>query len=528
MGIPMAIDRTRASLELLLSISRQLVTSLDLGTVLDRVLMLSIDNVGAERGTLIVLDEAQNPVTAAVIYNDVIHEYTIDQLKDTLTRGLAGWVLTHKQAVLVDDTSADERWVHRPDDSVDRSGAKSAICVPLMTRERLVGVLTLVHPTPGYFIPENLALVQAIADLAAMAIRNAQYYESVQIAHNRYYQLFEDSVYPILITSWSGTILEANRQASLSSGYSNEQLLSQNFLSMHTLKEEDGKKYMQLLQKHQTVTYESDLITRSGLKVPVEVHAHKIEFQGVDSLQWILRDIRERKELDSLREDLTATIYHDLRAPLANIISSLDILQRMLPVETTESMQTIFEITHRSTDRMQRLISSLLDINRLENGQPITNRKTADISEIIQDAIDVILPNSQPKMQTITRAIQPALPMVFVDLDMIRRVVINLLENAVKFTPINGLIEIGARMGEGQLLIWVSDSGPGISDEYKETIFQKFTRIKYENAPKGVGLGLAFCRLAVNAHGGNIWVESEEGRGSKFVFTLPVKPEPQF
>jgi two-component system, NtrC family, sensor histidine kinase KinB len=361
--------------------------------------------------------------------------------------------------------------------------------------------------------------------LAAMAIRNAQYYESVQVAHIRYYQLFEDSIYPILITSWKGTILEANRQASLSSGYSNEQLLSQSFLSLHTFNDQDGKNYMRLLQKNQTVTYESELITRNGEKIPIEVHARKIEFQGEDSLQWILRDIRERKELDSLREDLSATIYHDLRAPLANIISSLDILERMLPVETTESMRTIFEITNRSTERMQRLISSLLDINRLENGQAITNRKTADISEIIQEAVDVILPSSQPKMQTISRDIQPGLPTVLVDVDMIRRVVINLLENAVKFTPINGNIEIGAGMRDENLAVWVQDTGPGIPEEYKETIFLKFTRVKHENAPKGVGLGLAFCRLAVTAHGGKIWVESDPGQGSRFIFTLPVKPE---
>jgi signal transduction histidine kinase len=191
-------------------------------------------------------------------------------------------------------------------------------------------------------------------------------------------------------------------------------------------------------------------------------------------------------------------------------------------------MRTIFEITNRSTDRMQRLISSLLDINRLENGQAITNRKTADISEIIQDAVEVILPSSQPKMQTLTRNIQPSLPTVFVDVDMIRRVVINLLENAVKFTPINGSIEIGVGMRNDALAVWVSDSGPGIPEEYKESIFLKFTRIKHENAPKGVGLGLAFCRLAVNAHGGKIWVESDSGNGSRFIFTLPVKPEIQY
>ena len=83
-------------------------------------------------------------------------------------------------------------------------------------------------------------------------------------------------------------------------------------------------------------------------------------------------------------------------------------------------------------------------------------------------------------------------------------------------------------MREEGLAVWIADSGPGIPVEFKDAIFQKFTRIKYENAPKGVGLGLAFCRLAVNAHGGKIWVESESGQGSKFIFTLPVKLEAQF
>jgi signal transduction histidine kinase len=118
--------------------------------------------------------------------------------------------------------------------------------------------------------------------------------------------------------------------------------------------------------------------------------------------------------------------------------------------------------------------------------------------------------------------IESSLPLVWVDADMIRRVVINLLENAVKFSPTDSDVQVGARRLEGQVEVWVQDHGPGIPPENRERIFNKFTRLQGANTPKGLGLGLAFCRLAVQAHGGKIWVESQPEQGSRFVLTLPV------
>jgi signal transduction histidine kinase len=105
---------------------------------------------------------------------------------------------------------------------------------------------------------------------------------------------------------------------------------------------------------------------------------------------------------------------------------------------------------------------------------------------------------------------------------MILRVVTNLIENAVKYTPHGGFIKLGAEVQDNMVRVSVADSGPGIPQNMQNQIFDKFSRIKYNGAPKGVGLGLAFCRLAVEAHGGRIWVESEPGHGSNFVFSLPL------
>jgi signal transduction histidine kinase len=108
------------------------------------------------------------------------------------------------------------------------------------------------------------------------------------------------------------------------------------------------------------------------------------------------------------------------------------------------------------------------------------------------------------------------------DVDMIRRVLINLLENAIKYTRSGDWIAVSAIQSEGKMVVTVQDSGPGISESDRERIFQKFTRLQREGRSKGLGLGLAFCRLAVEAHGGKIWVESEQGKGSTFTFTLPL------
>src|SRR5687768_7156909 len=180
MSLQQEQDRTKAQLELLYHVSRQVATALDLRTVLQRVLYEAIQNVGGERCSVIVLDDAGKAVDATIVYQTEVHEHTTQQMRDTMERGLAGWVTRNRKGALVLDTSKDDRWVMRPDDAVDRSGAKSAICVPLQAREKLVGVLTLVHTKPNAFSEEQLDLMQAIADQAGVAILNARLYTESQ------------------------------------------------------------------------------------------------------------------------------------------------------------------------------------------------------------------------------------------------------------------------------------------------------------------------------------------------------------
>jgi PAS domain S-box-containing protein len=693
MSLPQEQDRTKALLELLFHVSREVATALDLRTVLQRVLYEAIQNVGGERCSIVVLDDSGKAVDATIVYGKQVLEHTTQQLRDTTERGLAGWVIQNRKGVLVPDTSRDERWLMRPDDALDKSGAKSAICVPLVAREKLVGVLTLVHPKPNVFSREQLELMQAIADQAGIAvlnarlytesqrqarvmtalaegasamnaslrmedvyqriliqtiqalqvetaaigmiegdqlvyraaaglnagniigrkimlgdgivgtatregrgvvvpnisqdknyseadkfggveirsivvapiqspvgvigmieainpisntfdpdallvmtgigglagttIQNAQLFEKLQAAHQRYRELFEDSIDPMLITDWAGNIVEANRQALLLTGYSSEHLHALPIDQLHEVDWDHTGSMFETLRENRTCSYESVLERQDESRLPVEVHARRVEFDEADSIQWIMRDITERKELDSLRNDLTAMIYHDLRSPLANIVSSLDVLYSMVPENDRETVESILKIAENSTDRIQRLVSSLLDVSRLESGQPVADQKGVDTLELIQNAIRDVMPVIAGRHQVLATDLRDRLPAIWVDEDMARRVLINLLENASKFSPSGGRIEIGSRDEGGQVHMWVKDKGPGIPLAEQDHIFDKFTRLHGNNRPSGLGIGLAFCRLAVRGHGGQIWVESEPGSGAVFHFTFPVSAEEQ-
>jgi PAS domain S-box-containing protein len=684
-----AEDRNRSLLELLYHVSREVATALDLRTVLQRVLFETMRNVGGERASIVALDDSGKPVDATIVYGQQFHEHTTQQLRDTVERGLAGWVVTHRKGALVTDTMKDDRWLKRPDDAVEKTGSKSAICVPLLAREKMVGVLTLVHSVPNAFNEDHLELMQAIADQAGVAvlnarlytesqrqarvmtalaegaaaintslrmeevlqrilnqtiqalqvetaavammdasggelvfraatgqnagnilgrrvpagaglvglvaregrgivipvvsadkrftdadrfggirtkavaaapiqtqagvigvleainpfsgsfdpdalvvmnglgslagttIQNAQFYEQLNAAHARYRELFEDSLDAIFITDWNGHILESNRPAGAMSGYSDNELRSMVIADLHDIKWSLIGENYKLIYEGDGCGYESNLKQKQGMTTPVEVYVRRVSFEEADSIQWLLRDITERKELDALREDLTSMIYHDLRSPLANIVSSLEVLGGLIDPQD-ESAHTILGIASNSTARIQRLVDSLLDLNRLEAGQPIVDQSLADPAALIHQALKDVSIAAEGRRQKLNANLPDHLPLLWVDAGMAHRVLVNLLENASKFTPTEGFIEVGAQSDGEWLEFWVRDNGSGIPAEEQERIFEKFMRLRGREKPSGLGVGLAFCRLAVQGHGGHIWVESQNGNGATFHFTLPL------
>jgi signal transduction histidine kinase len=187
----------------------------------------------------------------------------------------------------------------------------------------------------------------------------------------------------------------------------------------------------------------------------------------------------------------------------------------------TALLNSLFSIAHRAASRLSRLVDSLPDLRRLESGEVRLNRAPADLDAVLIEALEQVQPNAQAKGLSLARVPGPALPVVPVDAELVRRVVTNLLDNAVKYTPSTGTITLSGAAVPHQVTVTVRDTGPGVPPEEQQRIFDKFTRVQRQSTPQGLGLGLAFCKLAVEAHGGRIWVESGPEGGAAFHFTLP-------
>lgn len=235
--------------------------------------------------------------------------------------------------------------------------------------------------------------------------------------------------------------------------------------------------------------------------------------------------VAAQAELEALREDLMAMLLHDLQSPLSNIISSLELVNQELDAHGNPLVVAILDIARRSSRRLRALISSLLDISRLEAGQPIADRSAVSPAALIAAAQEAVAPVLQQRHVRLALHLEPDLPDVDVDADMITRVLINLLDNALRFTSAEQSLTITVShdtTNAGNVLISVADQGPGIPPIYRQAVFDKYYRIPKKDGSQGIGLGLAFCRLAVTAHGGQIGVDEAPGGGALFHFTLPA------
>lgn len=237
-----------------------------------------------------------------------------------------------------------------------------------------------------------------------------------------------------------------------------------------------------------------------------------------------LRDISREQRLNITRELLAETVVHDLRSPISTILSALDLLQDVIDTKSDEIAAHAIQVAQRTAKRMIRLIESLLEISRMQSGEIGLEFSSVNIPRLIDNLVSDYLPQAQELDIRLTSSVASDLPPVQADESKINRVLANLVDNAIKFTPAGGNIHIAAEVTGDQVKIQVSDSGPGIPAEYREKIFERFAQIPGRRGRKrGSGLGLAFCKIAVNAHGGQIWVEPRPGGGSVFSFTLPLK-----
>jgi PAS domain S-box-containing protein len=325
-----------------------------------------------------------------------------------------------------------------------------------------------------------------------------------------------------------------NPQFQKLTGYSEKELLNRDLLSLVTIEDSDVVKSSIVLTLEEECPYpcEYRIINKAGQIKWVMQTVSAIRYQSREAILGNLMDITERKylerkvieyeELSKLKSNLLATVSHELRTPLATIKGySTMILDYFHKLSSDEKKDYLKSIDH-STDRLAKLVDNLLDTSRMEAGLLKLQKAPSSISKLIQEVSAEACVRANK--HNISIMLGKRLPEVNIDAKRIRQVLDNLIDNAIKYSPPRTEILISARQAGWELVISVADQGPGIPTDELTKVFDRMYRIEQRLTPgvDGIGLGLSICRRLVEAHGGRIWAESENGKGSTFRFTLPI------
>ncbi|MBN1484876.1 MAG: cyclic nucleotide-binding domain-containing protein [Chloroflexia bacterium] len=266
-----------------------------------------------------------------------------------------------------------------------------------------------------------------------------------------------------------------------------------------------GMRLMEMLSSRLRAT--DDMLTAEA--VSGRALAQQVSDLQQERLQWV--------ELQRLLQESLRTIAQDLRGPLSTILTSLQMLQLVLPEDMVAGNEQLFSVATSAGESMQRLLESLLDAARLEAGEVQLQRQEAQLRYIVDRAVDTTALSLRTAQILLHPVLPDDLPPVLVDAQIIERVLVNLIDNAVQHTPPKGQVIVAAELGDGQVLLSVKDSAVPIPAEEYERLFEQIA----EPCSSRSRRGLPFCHLAVRAHGGQIWVEAAED-GNRFVVSLPL------
>ncbi|MGV3722760.1 MAG: hybrid sensor histidine kinase/response regulator [Actinomycetota bacterium] len=261
-------------------------------------------------------------------------------------------------------------------------------------------------------------------------------------------------------------------------------------------------------------------------RISASLEKKRLRDREVRLHEQLQENFNRLQELEKLRDSLTHMVVHDLRTPLTSLLTGLYSMESL--GEFNEDQQEFWRIGVAGGETLLGMINDLLDVSRMEDGSLKLSYSNPTPEILVERAVRQVDLLLREKNLDLCSDLPANLPILTADEDKLRRVLVNLLGNAIKFTPPGGEITISARAGDcGDVVRFsVRDTGEGIPREAFSRIFEKFGQVETRQAGQrnSTGLGLTFCKMAVEAHGGTIWLESEIGRGSKFSFTIPLRP----
>jgi PAS domain S-box-containing protein len=329
-----------------------------------------------------------------------------------------------------------------------------------------------------------------------------------------------------------GKLTFMNPAAARMLGYSAGELIGQDIHDLVHHSHSDGTKHskancpiLQGMRRREDVRMRDDVFWRQdGTTVPVEYVASPLIDEGqIAGMVVAFQDISERRRLEKMKDEFISTVSHELRTPLTSLRASLGLISSGQLDKRPEKQKQMLEVAIGNCDRLVRLVNDILDFDRVERGTLPLHRETLQAGVVLRRAADV-QNEAALKAQITFRFDAPAKILVDVDQDRILQVLSELVSNAIKFSPPQTIVKLSAHnTGDNEVTITVEDQGRGIVPEKLDMIFEVFQQgdASDSRALGGTGLGLAICKRIIEQHGGRMWVESEVGKGSRFLFTVP-------
>jgi PAS domain S-box-containing protein len=537
-------QRRNQELSTLNEIASTITSTLDTGEVYRLVVQRLNTYFNVEAGSLLLTDENTGNLNFVMTIEG--GEAKLAGVSVPMGQGVVGAVAKSRQWEIVPDVQTDPRFYRKISEDLGFV-TKSILCVPMIAQGNVIGVIELLNKLNGQFTPDEAERLMRMAAFIGVAIENARLFTQVATGRDRLAAILNSTADGILMTDTRGVVLTANPMAAELFGAPEAQLV--------------GRQIDDLLQALHSQAREVNHRSRNDTGVAegeTPVHVSDMELGGahhrfirhlsmpvhdVDGVVYgqltVLRDITQERELEQLRDDWTSMLVHDLRAPLTSIMNGVMMVKRGIGGPVTDAQTELLDIAHQGSTAMLELVNNLLDISKMEQG-----RLTLDIDQVapytmIDHALDRLRVSARSRHVGLEERVALNVPLLNADDDKIVRVLQNLLDNAIKFSSSGSSVTIGAYpydanhalpadipvhplFNDGEWVIfWVQDRGMGIPAAYHERIFEKFGQVRGRKV-RGTGLGLTFCKLAIEAHQGRIWLESEEGVGSVFAFALPL------
>lgn len=284
------------------------------------------------------------------------------------------------------------------------------------------------------------------------------------------------------------------------------------------------------------VLHEVRIVHRSGHELDCELRIVPVESDGRPILLCFVRDVSQLKQAEQSRNDVVAMLSHDLRTPLAAIKEAMSLLSETAAPRLEDRQRRYLTIAREEIDRLNRMIDNLVEATRMEAGKVVLRLDAVDLAEVLSSAIESLSLLINKRNVSVERNIPTRLPQILGDRDRLLRVLNNVLDNALKYSPVGGTIRVeikfvdpkaavltgnGILPNTGYVQVTISDQGPGIPAEFLDRIFGKFERV--DPYGPGIGLGLAIVKSIVEMHHGRVWAQSNLGEGASFSFILPIK-----